>query len=110
MNDCLDTAHYVLAVWEIEAWLMLFPEALSAITSSWRVPAKYRNKDTGMLSDPKRILTNEIGKSGRRYRESDAPAIFEKVVALNAQEKPNGSNKSWDKLRHDAQQCCAEHL
>jgi hypothetical protein len=69
----LKGAHYVLAVWEIEAWLLLFPEVITGFTAGWQVPTKRRGRDTGMLQDPKRIFKNEITKAGTRYRESDAP-------------------------------------
>lgn len=110
LDASFDTAHYVLAVWEIEAWLLLFPDSLSAFVSSWTVPAKYRNKDTGRLTDPKRILTHEISNGSRLYRESDAPALFDKTVALNCHKTPAGSNRSWDQLQQDVQQCCNGHL
>lgn len=106
----LGTAHYVLAVAEVESWMLLFPHALSAVTSAWKVPGKYRNKDTGRLADPKRVLTSEVCKSGRRYRESDAPVIFERVVASRSYDSPSGSNRSWRRLRDDAATCCASHL
>lgn len=58
-------SHYVLAVWEIEAWLLLFPRALTAVVSTWSVPARYRDRDTGRLTDPKRILRTECGKGAQ---------------------------------------------
>src|SRR5699024_10273730 len=33
-------AHYVLAVAEMEAWLLLFPECLDAFAKGWHVPAQ----------------------------------------------------------------------
>src|SRR5690606_16939457 len=72
----LKKVHYVLAVEEMEAWLLLFPDALSDLVGSWKLPAKYRGKDTGRLTDPKGILMREVSKGGRRYRESDAPAVL----------------------------------
>jgi hypothetical protein len=92
----LENAHYVLAVWEIEAWLLLFPEVVANFTSGWQVPTKRRGGDTGKFQDPKRIFKNEISKSGTRYRESDAPAIASRVVALNQQAAPVGSNRSYE--------------
>lgn len=106
----LSSAHYVLAVWEMEAWLLLFPNVLSGFVASWKVPAKHRNKDTGRLTDPKRILMNECSSSQRRYLVSDAPAVFRKVAESKAHEKPTGSNRSWQQFRQDAKYCCAEHL
>lgn len=106
----LGSAHYVLAVEEIEAWLLLFPDALSAFVGSWKVPARYRGKDTGRLADPKGILMREVSRSGRRYRESDAPAVLEKAVAAEIHKAPAGSNRSWAQLAADAEECCRHHL
>jgi hypothetical protein len=106
----LGRAHYVLAVEEIEAWLMLFPGALSGYVSSWQVPAKYRGKDTGRLTDPKRILMREVSRGSRTYRESDAPDILKKAVELGCHVAPEGVNRSWDRLRADAGHCCRDHL
>ena len=40
----LGDAHYVLAVWEIEAWLLLFPEEVTAFATKWQVPASRRGR------------------------------------------------------------------
>ncbi|GAA0338585.1 hypothetical protein NE235_27830 [Actinoallomurus spadix] len=106
----LGTAHYVLAVAEIEAWLLLFPEALAGLVSSWSVPKKYLHRDTGKLSDPKRILMREVGSGSRRYRESDAPDVLVKAVELGCHTTPVGTNRSWVQLHADAVDCCREHL
>lgn len=103
-------AHYVLAVEEIEAWLLLFPDALAKTVNAWRLPAKYRGKDTGRLRDPKRILMQEVSKQGRRYRESDAPLILEQAAAAGLLRSPTGSNRSWARLCADAQECCSHHI
>jgi hypothetical protein len=106
----LGNAHYVLAVEEMEAWLLLFPDALSDLVGSWKLPAKYRGKDTGRLADPKSILMREVSKGGRRYRESDAPAVLERAVALALHRDPVGSNRSWTRFGTDIADCCSRHL
>jgi hypothetical protein len=106
----LGNVHYVLAVWELEAWLLLFPEALTALISTWNIPAKYRGRDTGRFQDPKRIMMHEVAKAPRRYRESDAPDVLAKAVASGGRERPVGVNRSWDRLREDIAQCCGRHL
>ncbi|WP_226873762.1 hypothetical protein [Microbispora sitophila] len=103
-------AHYALAVSEIEAWLLLFPEALSALVSSWSIPGKHRSRDTGRLPDPKKILVNEVSGGSRRYRESDAPDVLNQAVKLGLLATPTGRNRSFDQMRKDAARCCAEHL
>ncbi|MFF3444129.1 hypothetical protein [Streptosporangium sp. NPDC002721] len=110
LGKAFTSAHHVLAVWETEAWLLLFPDALEALVSGWKLPQKYRGKDTGRLTDPKRILMDEVSRQGRRYRESDAPDVLEKAVALGKLKSPVGSNRSWLQLRDDAERCCSEHI
>lgn len=114
VQDALDkeigSAHYGLAVWEIEAWILLFPKALKAFVSSWEVPSKYQGRDTGKISDPKNVLVNELGNSSRRYRESDAPGVLEKAVSLGCLTEPSGTNRSWNDLCTNVSHCCREHL
>jgi hypothetical protein len=104
------SAHYVLAAWEIEAWLLQFPDALAAEVSSWVVPRKYRGRDTGTLRDPKKILASECGGRGRRYRESDAPAVLRNAANDGLLDQPVGSNRSWTTFRDEIAMCCASHL
>ncbi|WP_322748005.1 MULTISPECIES: hypothetical protein [unclassified Frankia] len=106
----LGTAHYVLSISEMEAWLLLFPNSLETFVSSWNVPAKRQGKDTGSFGDPKKILTHEVSMGARRYRESDAPEIFEKIVNLGHIKTPSGSNRSWDLFCGDVECCCADHV
>jgi hypothetical protein len=106
----LGNAHYVLAVEEIEAWLLLFPDALTDVVSTWKVPARYHGKDTGRLADPKGILMREVSRGGRRYRESDAPAILEAAVKATIHNKPIGSNRSWTQFGTATEECCQFHL
>ena len=104
----LENVHYVLAVWEIEAWLLLFPEAVTSFVNGWQVPTKRRGRDTGKFQDPKRIFKDEISKAGTRYRESDAPAIANHIVALGKHVAPIGSNRSYEAFRTDAAGRCQE--
>jgi len=86
---------YVLATWEIEAWLLLFPDALSATRKGWAIPQKYLGRDTARIEDPKRVLGYEVSKGGPKYRESDAAEVLAKAAALGLLAKPNGRNGSW---------------
>jgi hypothetical protein len=99
LTRAFQDAHYALAVWETEAWLLLFPRALAAFASAWTVPAQYRGKDTGKIQDPKRVLRHSVSKSGPRYRESDAPSIAERAVQLGLHNAPAGTNRSYDAFR-----------
>ncbi|MEU4473529.1 hypothetical protein [Micromonospora sp. NPDC023888] len=104
------SAHYVLSTAEIEAWLLLFPDALTEMVSSWRVPRQYRNRDTGTLNDPKEIMKREVSGPARRYRETDAPEAFAKAVELGCLDQPRGTNRSWRHFRIDANTCCQQHI
>jgi hypothetical protein len=102
----LGNAHYVLAVWEIEAWLLLFPDEVAAFATKWQVPASRRGRDTGRFQDPKRIFKEEISRAGTSYRESDAPAIANRIIARGALSSQSGSNRSYEVFRSDAAERC----
>ena len=104
------SAHYVLAVAETEAWLLLFPDALTGYTSGWKVPRRYRGCDTSQLADPKRVMMNDVSGAGRTYRESDAPEVVARVLKTGNVRKPIGTNQSWTELWADATDCCRTHL
>lgn len=110
LTRALGNAHYVLAVEELEAWLLLFPDALTSLVSSWKVPRQYRNRDTGTLADPKRILMHDVSNATRRYRESDAPDVLARSVELGLVSNPRGRNRSWTRLRTDADDCARRHI
>ncbi|WP_229758787.1 hypothetical protein [Peterkaempfera bronchialis] len=93
-----ETASYILIAWEVEAWMLLFPDALTAFKARWSVPRARRHVNTGLIDDPKRVMVKEVARAGPPYRESDAPAIFEKVVALSHHTRPAGTNRSWELL------------
>ncbi|SNS76828.1 hypothetical protein SAMN05421812_101713 [Asanoa hainanensis] len=104
------SAHYVLAVAEMEAWLLLFPDAVAAHKVSWSVPAKYRNRDTGMIADPKRVLMRECTPERLKYRETDAPDVFARAAQMGRLERPVGRNDSWSRFRREADECCRSHI
>ena len=103
--------HFVLAVAEMEAWMLLFPAVLPEVVKAWKLPAKHAGKDTGRFPDPKSILKHEVsGAKGRRYTESDAPAVFRAVVEGGHLGSPQGSNSSWKRFWWDAELCGRDHL
>jgi hypothetical protein len=99
-------ASYVLAVAEIEAWLLLLPQSLSAFRASWGVPAKYRGSNTGLLTDPKRVLQREVSRDQGRYRESDAPGVIARAIASGEYRAVSGSNRSWSEFHAGIAECC----
>ncbi len=62
--------------WELETWLMLFPEALRNYRPCWR-PLELRGRRVGQVRDAKEELRRLLrsGASCPDYRESDAPGI-----------------------------------
>lgn len=102
------SAHYVLAVAEIEAWLLLFPQCLERFAKGWQVPARRRGGDSGLLRDPKQTIKREVSTQARRYSESDCPVLFDSIAQrLTTRE---GSNRSWDQFERDVATCCGHHL
>ena len=107
----LGHGHYVLAVAEMEAWMLLFPEALSKVVRTWKVPAKHLGKDTGRFPDPKGVLKREVSKGkGRRYTESDAPDVFRAVIEGGYLNSSRGSNSSWTHFWRGVEFCARKHL
>lgn len=106
LDSCGIPSRYVLAAWEIEAWLLLFPDALADLHSGWKVPARYRGRDTGLIADPKAVLQRELGKASVRYRESDAPAVVAAAIRKGLHENPSGKNVSFSAFRADASASC----
>jgi hypothetical protein len=99
--------YYILVAWELEAWLLLFPEAISAARSAWILPNRLRGVDTGRITDPKRVMKDEVSTVAKtRYREDDAPRVVEQAVKLGLQLNPAGSNRSYDELQQAASDCC----
>jgi hypothetical protein len=107
LNGRLVGVHYILATWEVEAWLLLFPDAIAAVNSSWVVPRRYRGVDTARITDPKRVMKQVVSTvATSRYTETDAPKVFEKVVELGLLNTLSGSNRSYSELRQSASECC----
>lgn len=89
IEDALDAAgvpHPIAATpaWEIEAWWLLFPEAVRHIVPTWNTPDAYLGTDLGRLQGAKEVLDTEVraGGSKRRYTESDSPSIAAAIVEL----------------------------
>ena len=99
--------YYVLATWEVEAWFLMFPDALAEFASSWSVPTRYLGADTGRIRDPKRVMKREVAKAGPEYRESDAPDIAGMITDLDLQRSPTGRNGSYNEFLASALSCCS---
>jgi hypothetical protein len=107
LRRSFEKAYYILAAWEIEAWLLLFPDAISAVNVTWVVPNRYHGIDTGLLTDPKRVMKQVVSRSNNsRYKETDAPRVIEKVAELGLQDSRSGSNRSYSELQQAASDCC----
>lgn len=93
---------YALAAAESEAWLLLFPEAFPLHRSSWKIPEKWRGKDSGRRQTPKEDL--EALFSNPRFRESDGPQIASAALAHGLLSKPEGTNRSYQEFVSDLSQ------
>lgn len=75
--DC-DTA-LALAADEMEAWLMLFPEAFTKLNSTWKLTQQDRRRNLGTIpGGSKELLKSRLTRP--RYLESHAPRVIEKAV------------------------------
>lgn len=83
---CPSPAIGVTPAWEIEAWWMIFPEAVGKVVKGWRDPDDWLGKDVGQVADAKQKLTKAVQprpKSKtppRDYEEHDSIAIAATVA------------------------------
>ncbi|MCP9206397.1 hypothetical protein [Streptomyces cucumeris] len=83
-----------LAAYEIEAWLMLFPEAFPKVKPGWRLREADCRRDLAKLEKTKEHLEKYLGKPP--YSESHAPAIMEAAVkGGHVIARPTGNNRSY---------------
>ncbi|MEU9608679.1 hypothetical protein [Streptomyces sp. NPDC048057] len=93
---------YALAAAESEAWLLLFPKAFPLYRSSWKIPEKWRGKDSGRRQAPKEDLEGLF--SNPRFRESDGPQIASTALTHGLLSAPEGTNRSYQEFISDLSQ------
>lgn len=104
--------HAVTPAWETEAWLFLWPEAVSDYRSGWRSLERFRGRDVGKIRNAKEELVRSLRPQGkgsarsRDYRESDAPMIAGKVREMGLANSPAGRSASYDAFRDRVRACC----
>jgi len=77
----------VTPAWEIEAWWLVFPEAVTPIVEGWREPSDWMGKDVGAVENAKEALTRALRprdrqRKARDYHEADSLEIAHNVVRL----------------------------
>lgn len=77
----------VTPAWEIEAWWLVFPEAVAPIVEGWREPNDWIGKDVGTVENAKQALTKALRPRGKQrktrdYHEADSLEIAHNVVHL----------------------------
>ncbi|MEU6367482.1 hypothetical protein ABZ876_17530 [Streptomyces sp. NPDC046931] len=91
-KDC--PSALALAAYEIEAWLMLFPEAFPKVRPGWRLREADCRRDLARLEKAKEHLVKYLGKP--LYRESDAPGIMQAAVrGGHVTARPAGNNRTF---------------
>ncbi|TNM33015.1 hypothetical protein FH715_06250 [Streptomyces sedi] len=90
---------YALAAAEAEAWLLLFPDAFPHYRASWKIPAQYRERDTGRRRTPKEDLMSVLRNPV--FRESDGPEVLSRALTEGLLVKPVGFNRSYDDFVSD---------
>lgn len=82
---CPGTPIGVTPAWEIEAWWMVFPEAVSKVVPSWRTPSDWVGRDVGQVRNAKEALTRALrgdSRLKRDYSERDSPEVARHIVEL----------------------------
>ncbi|MGW5582995.1 hypothetical protein [Streptomyces sp. NPDC003857] len=83
-----------LAAWEMEAWLMLFPEAFPKVNPGWQLKEAERRRDLGQITKAKEHLVKCLGKPP--YSVSHAPKIMKEAVkGRHVSARPSGNNRSF---------------
>lgn len=88
--------------WEIEAWWLLFPTAVAAVSQQWRPPDQFAGKQVGLIPDAKERLKRSVRPPGsswqqtREYKEEDSVVIAEKIVSMGLLRNPVAYSASWD--------------
>lgn len=93
----------VTPAWEVEAWWMVFPEAVKKVCQAWREPRNWVGKDVGKVTNAKEKLAQAVqtggaaAKTKREYRESDSIDIAQNIANQNLlREFSGGSRKHQD--------------
>lgn len=79
----------VAPAWEMEAWWMVFPEAVGKIVLGWRDPDDWIGHEVGKLPDAKEKLAHAVqprqkrAKHPRAYEERDSIQIAANIVTDN---------------------------
>lgn len=85
--------------WEMETWLMQWPEAFARYRPAWQSISKYDGRNVGLIANAKEVLQRDLrptrGKT-RDYRESDAPGIAAIVHSNGWVSKPRAKSESFD--------------
>jgi len=110
------SVHAVVPAWEMENWLLLWPEIVGAHVTSWREPTEYRNRNLGVVENGKEALGAAVrprdakGKRARsrEYRESDAPGIAREIRQRQLVATPAGTSASYARFRASVADCCAK--
>jgi len=115
IEDALERAgchvHAVTPAWEIETWWFLWPAAVRAYQSSWKLPTRYFGADVGLIVNAKEELRRAVLAPGdrrpRRYRESDSPLLAKKVREMGIVRNPEAKSLSYERFVGSVDACCS---
>lgn len=92
-KECCPSA-LALSAYEMEAWLMLFPEAFPKVKPGWQLKEAERRRDLGRITKAKEHLVKCLGRPP--YSVSHAPKIMEEAVkGGHVTARPAGNNRSF---------------
>lgn len=98
--------------WEMETWLMQWPDVFPKVVESWPVLEKYRHKNVGLIANAKEDLGHAVQSTGskRAYRESDSPALIEVVVDEGLMSSPAARSASYKSFISAAEKITGESV
>ncbi|MCP9491105.1 MAG: hypothetical protein MSC31_14705 [Solirubrobacteraceae bacterium MAG38_C4-C5] len=100
--------HAVACAWELEAWFLMWPDAIEATRRAWVVPRRLRGRNVGQITDPKRELETRlaVGKPPQlRYQEKHAPEVAAQIASRLSQR--TGTSESYERFLRTLDECQA---
>lgn len=96
------TAAAATPAWEMETWLLLWPDAFPAVVAAWSRPRR-DGTDLGRLRNAKealrRDLRGRLRPPPRDYTEADAVRVVEKAIEKGLIAHPSAQSASFDRFR-----------
>lgn len=110
MRERGHSVHAIVPAWNLEAWWLLWPDAVARYRPTWRRLMTRPGQRVGLIVDSKSHLQRALRPGGgtrtRDYRESDSQGIAAAVRELGIVRQPVGASLSFTRFTEAADGCC----